>query len=247
VNRLWLILVVALLGGCAAPLPKYPAMEPAAALATMRARDSALRSMQSECDLTLTDASGSSVSFDAAIVADWPDKLRLRAWKFGHAAFDLTYTPEGLWMYIPEEARRRAGDKANFSVTADQFGRVWRMLGPGALGGAEVAAQTERMLTVRKAMSGTSNDQGVLECDIDRETLTVRAYRFVDPEGKLRQTLLMSSYRVYGEPEKPLVWPVRITAEGEGGKISVRVMDPEFNGELPPAAFTAPGRAVKQP
>jgi hypothetical protein len=150
-------------------------------------------------------------------------------------------------MYIPEEARRRAGDKANFSVTADQFGRVWKMLGPGALQGAEVTAETDRVLTVRKSLSD-SGDQGTLECDIERETLTVREYRFIDSDGKLRQTLKMALYRLYGEADKPIVWPSRIIAEGEDSRrIAVRLSDPEFNGEVPAAAFAPPARAVKQP
>lgn len=240
------ILVALFLYGCAAPLPKYPPMDPAEALRVMQERDSQVRSLQSECDLSLRDAAGSSVSFDAAIVAEWPSRLRLRAWKFGHAAFDLTYTPDGLWMYMPEEARRRAGDHAKFDVTAGQFGRVWQMLGPASVEGSVVTSD-QHSFTVRRSLDPAAPSQGVFECDVDRDTLTVREYRFVDADSHVRQTLKPGSYRVHTLGERQVVWPARIAADGESGRITIRLIDPEFNAELPETAFTPPTRATKQP
>src|ERR1043165_699932 len=234
-----------LLGGCAAPLPKYPPMDARESLEVMRTRDSAIRSVQSECDLSLKDATGSSVSFDAAIVAEWPDRLRLRAWKFGHAAFDLTFTPDGLWMYIPDEARKHAGPNARFDLTAEQFGRVWNMIGPAALAGADVAESTATTLRASRPVDASGHAK--LEFDIDRATLTVTEYRFIDVEGRVRESLKMGNYRLFKSGESEVVWPGRIAAEGESGRIFVRFIDPEFNAALPEGAFTPPARATKQP
>ena len=49
--------------------------------------------------LTLTRPDGQSVRLDAALVMSLPDhSVRLRAWKFNQAVFDLTLNPQGLWI-----------------------------------------------------------------------------------------------------------------------------------------------------
>jgi len=242
------IVLMAFLASCAAPLPTYPPMEPDAAIQVMRERDGLVKTVQSSCEVTLRDKEGSSVSFDAAIVAAWPDRLRLRAWKFGSPAFDVTFTPEGLWVFMPEEARRRAGGKAeSFGVTAEQFGKVWKLMGPRAM---EDTREVERRpdsaasFTVARAFG---DQGGKLEFDIDRATLTVGTCRFIDGDGVVRQTLTMDRYRVVKLGEATIVWPMRIAAEGEGGRIVVRLRGPEFNEEPTEEAFVPPRRATKQP
>jgi hypothetical protein len=229
-----------MMSACTAPLPQYPSMEPAAAMEVMRAREGAVRSMMSTATVTVRDAEGSGISFDAAIVAQWPDNLRLRAWKFGSAAFDLTFTPEGLWVYVPEEARRRAGDRAEFEVSAEQFRRMWQLLGPNALQGATASETSSGLVAVRSMDSG-----GRVEFEIDSRTLTVRRCRFFDDEGIERATLTMESYRAF--ERDAIVWPMRIVASGGQGRFSIRMGTPEFNSELPAEAFSPPRRATKQP
>jgi len=236
--------VSAMLVGCAAPLPSYPPMAPTAAVDIMRARDGAVRTMTSTATVTLRGADGSGVSFEAVIVAKWPDHLRLRAWKFGHAAFDLTFTPEGLWVYVPDEAKRRAGEGASFDVTAEQFQRVWRLIGPRALEGAVASEQAGEIVAVRAMDAGEGSR---VEFRIDPRTLTVQECRFIDPAGAVRQTLTVESYRVFGMASDGIVWPTRITAAGEQGRISIRMGTPEFNAEPAAEAFIPPRRATKQP
>jgi hypothetical protein len=239
-----IVLAGVALVGCATPLPRYPEMDPGAALEAIRARDGTVKTMSSTATVTMTDDRGSSVSFDAAIVAAWPDRLRLRAWKFGTAAFDLTLTPEGLWIYVPEEARQRAGDRTDFGVTADQFRRVWQLVGPEALQNATATVRSgAELLAVRPMESG-----GRVEFDIDRATLTVRACRFIDDSGAVRQTLVVEGYRVLEDQHAgAIVWPTRLSASGEQGKISIRLGVPEFNTEPQAEAFIPPRRATKQP
>ena len=244
VNHLWpLVLSLLMLASCASPLPKYPAMPPVEALEVMRARDARVRTLQSECSLSLRDAAGSSVSLDGAIVAKWPAHLRLRAWKFGRPVFDLTYTPEGLWVYLPEETAQRG---MKLEVTGEQFGRVWNLLCPGATDGAVVVIEADSTFTISRPVDPANPDHGRLVFEVDRETLTVRR-GLVDSSAGVRQTLTLDSYREVGMGPESFVWPRRFRAEGDTGRIEVRLRDPEFNVEPAEGAFTPPRRAVKQP
>jgi hypothetical protein len=244
--RFALLLAATSLVGCAARLPQYPPMEPAQALETMRARDATVRTIMAPATVTMRDPDGASISFDAAIVARWPDHLRLRAWKFGAAAFDLTFTPEGLWVYIPDDARRRAGEHADFRLTADQFGRIWQLIGPRAMEGASAtsndSATSSRLLVTRPLAPS-----GHIEFDIDRATLTIRQCRFIDDSGSVRQTLTLGGYRLFNDQAGDIVWPMRVEATGTQGAVSIRLGTPEFNTEPPADAFTPPRRATKQP
>ncbi len=234
------------LSACMKPLPRYPSMEASKAVEVMRARDGAIQTISAEGTVLLSNSDGSSVTLDAAIVARWPGFLRIRAWKFGQPAFDVTCTPEGLWIYLPEDARKRAGGAADLTVTADQFRRVWGLLGPAFLAGETQATYPDpRTLVLRRAMDPETSSETLVECEVDAETLTVRSYRFIDPGGRTRQSLSLSSYRLI-EPG-PLLWPRVITADGDSGRINIRLREPEINGDIPVGAFEPPRRAAKQP
>lgn len=234
-----------MLPACVKPLPRYPSMDASHAIEVMRSRDGGIRTMSAEGTVLLSNADGSSVTLDAAIVARWPGFLRVRAWKFGQPAFDLTCTPDGLWIYIPEEARARMGAKADLTVTADQFRRVWSLMGPEFLQGEyQATTPSAALLLLRRAMDPDKQAGVIVECEIDTGTLTIRNYRFVTPDGRTRQSLTLDSYRLI-EPG-PIVWPRVITADGDSGRITIRLREPDFNTELPPAAFVPPRRATKQ-
>lgn len=240
------VVLLAVLGmsGCVKPLPRYRAMEPEAALEVIRQRDGAISCISAEGTVLLSDSEGSSVTLDAAIVAKWPGYLRIRAWKFGQPAFDLTCTPEGLWVFVPDEARRRMGEKADFKISGDQLRRVWGLIGAEFFKGRyELASPKPDSLVVSRTAEGM--DGVIIECDIDTRTLTVRSYRFLDNAQHVRQSLKLESYRVIGEG--PMVWPRLIAADGESGKITIQIREPEVNGEIPPGAFVPPRRATKQP
>src|SRR5215207_7588135 len=91
----------------ASPLPTYPSLDNAAALKVLAGRAEAVKSMSAQCALTLTRPDDQSVQLDGAVVMEPPGKLRLRAWKFGQAVFDLTLTPDGLWVMTPQDPNRR--------------------------------------------------------------------------------------------------------------------------------------------
>src|SRR5205085_684147 len=93
-------------------------------------RATAVKTLSSQCRLTLTRPDGQSVQLDGAIAMAPPDRLRLRAWKFNQAVFDLTLTQGGLWVVAPDEPSRRE-KVLPASLSAAQFGREWAMLNGG--------------------------------------------------------------------------------------------------------------------
>jgi hypothetical protein len=243
VPRLSVVLVVplaALMAGCAhrEPIPRYSWQGPGEALRIMADRATAVRTVSSQADLTLYKPGGDFIRLDAAAAMRIPGYLRLRAWKFGQAVFDLTYTPEGLWLVVPPEMKGRASTQ---HLNARQLARAWPLM-------------TGEFFTHRdlKVEGGGGSKFKVIEpqeegaklvCEVDRDTLTPRRYTVVDSAGKQRFELLLTDYRGVGET----VWPQRITATSGTGKILIVFHDVEVNAELPPATFTPPRRAEKQP
>ena len=79
-------------------LPTYTWVDGPTAVRTLCERSGAVKTVSAECVLTLTRSNGESVRLDGAIAMQLPATVRLRAWKFGQAVFDLTLKPDGLWV-----------------------------------------------------------------------------------------------------------------------------------------------------
>src|SRR5690242_13070979 len=97
--------------GCASSkehLPTYPRMTDAESIHMIATRSEKIKSVTSEGLITLRDSEGQTVRLDCVIVMRLPDELRLRAWKFGQAVFDLTLTRQGAWLIAPEDPEQRA-------------------------------------------------------------------------------------------------------------------------------------------
>jgi outer membrane lipoprotein-sorting protein len=229
------------LAGCATPkpsaLPTYRGLDDAAALRVLAERAASVKTLSAQCALTLTRPDGQSVQLDAAIAMAPPDRLRLRAWKFGQAVFDLTLTPEGLWVMAPEDPDRRE-KVLPATLSAAQFGREWAMLNGGFfLQNDLTTAGDTKWLNVRRSVE----DGRTILCRVDRETLTPRQYEMRDPQGTLRLRLALGNYRLVNETP----WPMRLNARSGDGRIDIRLKDVELNQELPPNAFKPPRRAEK--
>jgi outer membrane lipoprotein-sorting protein len=227
--------------GCAAhkpsPLPTYHGLDDAAALRVLAERAASMKTLSAQCGLTLTRADGQSVQLDGAIAMAPPDRLRLRAWKFGQAVFDLTLTPQGLWVLAPgDEGRREKVLPA--SLGAAQFGREWAMLNGGFFLHADLTTSGDaKWLDVRRRVE----DGRTILCRVDRVTLTPRQYEMRDPQGGVRLRLALANYQlVSGTP-----WPMKLNARSGDGRIEIRLKDVELNQELPPSAFKPPRRAEK--
>jgi hypothetical protein len=208
----------------------------------MAARARQIQTVNSECSLTLTRADGESVRLDGAVAMSIPDKqVRLRAWKFNQAVFDLTLTHTGLWLEMPRENGRRT-QILPAGLSAAQLARALSLFGPDVLedpharildsgtGPLEFVAPLEggQMLTVR----------------IDRATLTARQYT-ISEGGRVKFTLNLSAYE-YRELQD-VVWPMRMAAINDGSRIDVELRDVQINMPLPAAAFVPPRGAEKVP
>lgn len=236
---------IALMGvaGCAPRLPVYPWSGHEDALRTITARARSIDTVSARCRMVLSGSDGETIQLDGAIVVKYPDHFRLRAWKFSRCVFDLTVTPEGVWLMDAEGDRR--GDLADLLSPTNSPTRVpimtaWSLVqDPSALGGEpELIDMDERRFTVRYA-----SDDGYMQCRIDRRTLTPIEYRFMGADGRTAATIKLDAYRA----RRGAVWPTRMTIRSEERMIELRLSEIEINDELAERAFDPPTGAIRQP
>ena len=234
------LLVVLFVTGCGskAPLPTFPAMDAQTTLRTLSRRAAAVRTVSSECFLTLTRPDGQSVRLDGAMAMRVPTDVRLQAFKFNQKVFDLTLTPQGLWTETPDDPQRKR-QVLPASISAGHLARGLSLFSGDVFTGSDVQVlePNESTLEVRKPVDG----QQTMTAIVDRATLTVREYRLTDPRGRVRFTLSCADYRDLGG----VVWPMRLVAVSESGRIEVELSDVTINGELPLTAFVPPRRALR--
>ncbi len=219
------------LGACSSPLPQYPAMSPEDSLRTIADRLDSIRTFSAECEFVLTDASGETVHLDGAIAAEVPNRLRMRAWKLGHAAFDITIADGRVWVVMPEQEH---------TFPTSHLGEFASLLGSEYFRSASVieARTTQRRLVV----TGPGPNDTMIVCEIDRPTLTPRAF-VADGEPSAAGSVTFDHYQlVEGTP-----WPYDITAVHPAGRFHITFHTPELNVELPANALTPPRRAILQP
>jgi len=232
-------------GGCAPraaveAIPSYPLTDAADSLRRVAENAGRVKSLSGEGLITLTRANGESVRLDAAVAMRPPERARIRAWKFGRAVFDLTVTPEGVWIVSPEDSDRKEQIRSA-GVSAAKLARAWSVLAGGFFDQPGLTAQMNdgRMIVRREATGG----EPAVVCEVDRRTLTPRKYLMLDERGVTRFSLTMDRYRQFGEA----VWPMRMVAVSEGGTVEVELREAEVNPELTEGAFTPPRRAEKLP
>lgn len=231
----------ALFAGCASPLPTYPPMPDAAALATIAARQATVKSLSAQCDLDLTDARGQRISLDAVLVAQPPGRLRLRAWKFGQAAFDLTLVGGEAWIMSPDDGAGVAqGRRPDLSrLSAQRIRDALDLLGPAYFRTASPVAGEPGTLRTQGPALGLDD----VTCEIDRATLTPRRFLVGNSNQPAPGELILDQY----EPVHSIIWPMRIRLLGPTGQVMVRIRDLELNGDIPAEAFTPPARARALP
>ncbi len=233
-----LAILCAVMAGCASrPLPAYPLLDAHHAISILADQQRRLSSAAGRGSVTLTRDSGQSVRLESAMAAQFPDHVRLRAWKMGHAVFDMTMTPDGVWMLVADNSRREQIMPAGAS--AAQFMRGWSMLNAGFYEdrALKVAGETEQLLVLERP---TGQGQRV-RATIDRTTLVVRRHEVLDEAGEGRFSLEYDKYRMVGEHP----WPMRMRARGEAGEIEVEFDDVEINTPPAAGAFVPPRRAEK--
>lgn len=229
--------MLCLLTGCSATLPIYPAMSDADALGVIAARLHAVRSISAPADLTLTNATGQTVSLDGALVARPPERARLRAWKFGSPVLDLTIVPDGVWAYAASRDGSPSTDMTK--LPAQGVSRSIEMLSGAYFDRARAMPQESTDVTL--VVVGEAFGRDDVRCAIDRATLTPRRFWFSGDGQNLE--ILLDEYELIGE----IVWARRMEFRGPDGKIQIRLGETELSGELPENAFVPPARATRLP
>ena len=218
-------------------LPAYQWENSSAALRALCGRMSAVHALSAQCTLTLTRSNGESVRLDGAIVMRPPDSVRMRAWKFSQAVFDLTLTPDGLWIEAPRDQKGRE-KVMPASLSAAKMARAWSVMSGEFFcdAGARVEDHGGPSICVERMMQGQR-----IVCEVERATLTPRRYFVIDRDGVERFALSLERYELIGG----IAWPVRLSARSEKGRIGIELKEVELNGELAPNAFVPPRRAEK--
>lgn len=249
---------IVLLAGCATPLPTHEWMGHDGALRAMAERSDRVRTFRSPCRIVLGRPDGSVVSFEGAVAAEMGRAVRLRAWKFGQGAFDLTATREGVWLMVRDGSSESEGGRAlPGGWSAERLAEGWRVFSGDFFSqeGLRIRDDGGERFSVERAMAAGDGDVLVV-CEIDRQTLTAREYRLIGPEGIALHTLALGRYR----DVEGIVWPTRITVSGGraesgaggeqgmpgAGTINIYLEEVELNPQLDPAVFVPPRRAVKQ-
>lgn len=223
------------------PLPKYEWHGSDNAIKILSARAKSVKTVQATSLLILTNEKGDSVRLDGAVAMAPPDRVRLRAWKFNQAVFDLTLTPDGLWILTPDNESRKEKIMPA-SLSAAQFAKSWAGFTGEFFDDPKLAVIDGGGASFRLRKSLDDN-AGEILCDVDRATLTPRRYAYVDAAGKSVFTLTLGMYRQING----IAWPTELLAKSPRGEIEIELDEVEINAELPPDAFKPPRRAEKQP
>jgi hypothetical protein len=245
IARCWLLAAsLVAIAGCAPKrtpaIAPYRWVDEQTALADLRARAAAIKTISAACGITLTRADGESVQFDGALVLENPNHVRMRAWKFNRAVFDLTLNDDGLWVMTLDDPNRRE-QVLPATLRAADFLRELSLFTGGFF--------TQEPPPKAETRGGTllltrETPHGLLHCEVDRATLTPRRF-YSDPKdpGVERFELKLSNYREISG----VLWATRLEAISAMGRVAVDQRDVEVNGELAPQAFVAPKRAEKRP
>ncbi len=229
--------------GCRAAVDPLPPVEWQTfdeARRIMVERREAIRTVQAQCTLKITpaDGKGKTQSLDGAVVMEGETRVRLRAWKFNRAVFDLIVNDEGTFIVVGDELAERAPDaEAGLARLAEHLGGMLR--GPDyAEAEFHPLASGARFAVVWDHATAT----------IDNRTLTPVTLELSDPDGSIERrgrdpktVRMVTEYADYSG----LPWLHRVEATGDFGTIEITFRDVEINGSLNPRAFQPPRRAER--
>jgi outer membrane lipoprotein-sorting protein len=239
-----LLLVAGLLcGGChngggGGAVPTYPDVTAQRAVSTIAARAQAVRTVSAHAKLLLVNAGGDSVRLEAAVAMQRPGNLRLRAWKFSQAVFDLTMNEQGMWIMTGERSKN-AKRAENSRISAAQLGRAWALFNGDLFSQQGLIVLDNGGKTFQ--VQGSGEGETKLLCTIDRATLTPRRYELFS-DDTARFTLELDRYESFGE----VVWPTRIRGTSATGTFTAELDDVQVNQPLAEETFVPPPSAERQ-
>lgn len=235
-----IIFALTQLAGCQQPLPTYASMSADETLETLRNRFEAMRTVSGGCTITFTSDSGESLNLDGALAARRPDWLRLRAWKFNTAVFDVTITPEGRWLYISEDANDRGG-AASLDVNTAHIADAWNLINGGffEMYLSETATESDATIGFRTAPGSEPR----MLCIIARRTMVPLEYIAFDQHEAPVLEVHLEEYKIVNE----VPWAHRLKMTSPNGRIEIHCSDVEINSELAERAFVPPRQAERLP
>ena len=225
--------------GCTSPLPRYDWHDAQTAFRIMTERESAIRTFSATCRILLESGNG-RVQLTGALVAEPPDRLRLRAWKFSQTVLDITLNDDGL--FVLQKGRSDDAKEKLEHVDHARFVEAISLM-PGFE--RDAAWQAGREIDQDEfAITKPSSDDGpAIECIADKATLIRKRCLYRDDANRVRQSLSFDAYVHVDDT----VWPMRVTGEGESGLFLLLFDRIDINAELAERAFVPPRRAVRQP
>ncbi len=232
-TRVLLAVAAGGLVGCRG-VPRVATDSPRDAVERIVRRAEGIEALSARGVMTMRPTDGEAVRLEVALVAGGADRLRLRAWKVGRAAMDMTVRGDDVWLWTA--AGRRAG--RGFDGLFFRKRIAWTLLRGGLPGrDGRIEEGPRRRFHVRFPAEERG---GTLVAAVHRPTATVRAYRLVDG-GRVRRRLRIARYRVVdGTP-----LPAEIVAEGPKGTITVTLDAVKVNPDLDAGVFEPPDRAAR--
>ncbi|MFQ5494505.1 MAG: hypothetical protein ACE5EX_03910 [Phycisphaerae bacterium] len=236
-RRRWYM--VALLGfavACARPQWSDPWPGATDAGGTVAGGDRELRTLYATGRILMTSDRG-TVELTGVVVAQPPDRVRVRAWKRSSAVFDITLNPDGLYVYHPRGRRdhgllaQRLTRQHLVEVVSRFPSLARRPRGPRGRQPQPVGSIPARRVPTGNGETNSGEAQAPTE------------FAFRDTAGRIRHTLRCRTYRRFGDIE----WPMRVEARGDDGSVEFLFDRVQINRPLPERAFVPPRRATRQP
>ncbi len=219
---------VGLVGCASSALPVYPDMPPRKAVSVLRSRLESVHTITASGTLTLQSESMDVVRLDAVVIAAPPHRLRLKAWKFGRTAIDITVLEDGTWA-IPLDSPSAS------PINVHDFLPAASALRSDCLSSASVVESPADPSLI--LISSTDCD---MQCEIDRRTITVRS---ISELSARTRTLDFSDYQMVDQQP----WPMTLKASHKHSQATLHFDTMEINGVLSDEAFIPSSRAVRMP
>lgn len=216
-------------------LPRYQGLTDEQVLAALAERADQVQRVMASGTLLLDDKDRGPIHLDIAMLAMGNDRLRLRAWKLGQPAFDLTRDGDTLWLWVSD----RSDEPQTPFPSAQQIDIGWALLSGRLFTAPPQSIKSGDTLEVQYTLDPSTSTR----IQIDRQTLTITRLDIVSSGGQPQQTLLPEHYRLIDNHP----WATRLTSTGSGGRFVLQLDEVEINGDLPPGVFKPPHNATRQP
>lgn len=212
--------------GCAKQqIPTFPAMPFEEAQPILAQHIPNTMTVQGQ--LTLSEPK-QSITLDTVMVIRQPSEMRLRAWKFGQAVFDLTVRPDGVYAY----SGRKEVDPKALKQIASSISSWIQLLAP-LPPDAKPTDQTQREWIFERELGPAR-----VVTHVDRQTLVISRHEIFDGQTP-RATIELSDYSVRNE----IPWPGEILVRED--KRLIRLETSSLKTEVAPKAFEPPRRAER--